>query len=462
MIEERGQVFHQRERGEIPERSLDQALATFPTHGVFTLWLAVEWQLRQYWLEGEPALPLMALFCIKREGARLAIAFHLAPRTTELTDVVAKEGDWFSQLGVAGLMLGQPFTLDPVIIPKPWGREIWFTGIERRGVAGVRSDPAVTPLPWLLAALPQRLGAGQERDLILLKILDPLPEPVFGDLYFELHQEKREVYVVTRIDPQAWPDGVGAIRYGFDQARLAGYESPAMFLDHYLEAVKSYRAVRETIDARLDRFRAEEGTGPNEPVDASTLQRWLSMLPEEIVTEEAGRRAAMEQFTAMRPLRVGDVVKVPHRVPHSLQHGVRTVEFQTPVYERLILSFAQKVLTQAGWDTDQAAQVLELSAPPEDPFEQMAAGEGWREERIVEFDDFEVRRVALQAGACYALARPQRYALLMAVGGALDLDGLTVAADAALLLPKCWRGGSLRNASVDPRVALLAAPRLRH
>src|SRR5690606_4251251 len=169
---------------------------------------------------------------------------------------------------------------------------------------------------------------------------------------------------------------------------------------------------------------------------------------------------AMEAFTGELRLGVGDVVKVPRLVPHSLQHGVRTVEFQTPVYERLILSFAQKVLTQSHWDTDEALDVLLMDPPAVEPFAVLEAGEGWQEELIVEFDDFEVRRLTLQPGAERQLRAPRDYSLCMAVGGALEVGQLTLEADQALLLPPVWRGGRVGNPGTVARTLLLALPRL--
>ena len=52
-------------------------------------------------------------------------------------------------------------------------------------------------------------AAGIAAPVILLKVLDPHPEPVRGDLYFEVHEHKREVYVVTAVDRNAWPGRPG-------------------------------------------------------------------------------------------------------------------------------------------------------------------------------------------------------------------------------------------------------------
>jgi hypothetical protein len=252
---------------------------------------------------------------------------------------------------------------------------------------------------------------------------------------------------------------VGAIRFGFDDAVRAGYAGDQRFLADYLAAVRAYRTARQAIDRLLDQRRAAAGIALDAPLAAATLRAWLAELPAAVQAQERELRAAMERFTGMRPLRLGDVVKVPCLVPHSLQHGVRTVEFQTPVYERLILSFAQKVLTQADWDTDAAAALLRLDPPPAEALATTAQGAGWVEERIVEFDDFEVRRIALQPGAARALASPGSYALAMAVGSGLQLAAAPLPADAAVLLPAAWTGAEVVNRGDRAAYLLLALPR---
>ena len=49
-----------------------------------------------------------------------------------------------------------------------------------------------------------------------------------------------------------------------------------------------------------------------------------------LAAKEAAARSACLTFTDERALEVGDVIRVPTWVPHSLQQGVRVVEFQTP------------------------------------------------------------------------------------------------------------------------------------
>ena len=101
---------------------------------------------------------------------------------------------------------GRALGLEPARIPKPWGQEVWFTGVEERGVCLFHRWSAQLPIPWVQAAAPGAFAGSPAEPLVLLKILDPVAQEVVGDLYFELHEEKREVYVVTHIDPEAWPD----------------------------------------------------------------------------------------------------------------------------------------------------------------------------------------------------------------------------------------------------------------
>lgn len=444
---------------ELPETVLDRELKQFTASSPPQLLIAVDFAFDAYWQTPAARLALVALYHLIRrpDGVHVRVSVCAAENLQTLPE--RGDVDWLDRLELAWFELGQPLRLSPLSISKPWGREIWYTGIEERGVAAVSDGTHEVPLPWLLAVAPQRYCHSLQRRLILLKILDPLPDAVFGDLYFELHREKREVYVVTAVDADAWPDGVGAIRFGFNAELRAQYADDARFLFEYREAVQSYRQVRQEIDALLEARRASAGLPQAQPLTVETRRAWLSELPASLRQQELERRAAMEAFTGMLPLRVGDVLKVPQLVPHALQHGVRTVEFQTPVYERLILSFAQKVLTQAHWDTDEALDVLLLDPPAVEPFVITAEGEGWSEERIVEFDDFEVRRLTLQGGAERSLRAPSDYNLCMAVGGTLELGGISLAADEAVLLPPVWRGGRVVNPDTVPHVLLMAWPR---
>ena len=235
------------------------------------------------------------------------------------------------------IALDAPVALRSVAIPKPWGQEIWFSGSEARGESSIMQGTTTITLSDYLALDPDRLA--NHAQPLLLKILDPAPQAVTGNLYFETHDTKQEVYVVTHVDHSAWPDAVGAIRLGMNQTLRKTYPSDAEFRAAYLEAVNSYEHIRRELDH------------PERDETQSDAQ---------ILKEEQELRTAMESFTASVPLRVGDVVQVGTGIPHSLQHGVRVFEFQTPTYERNIISFNQKVLTQDHWDSSYAINTLSL------------------------------------------------------------------------------------------------------
>ncbi|HSC76272.1 MAG TPA: hypothetical protein VLB90_08565, partial [Pseudomonadales bacterium] len=357
----------------------------------------VDLPFEQYYLPGKPVLPLKAVceLLVGGEVRRACISDQC-----DAMQILFEQGNGVEHiaatLNIAVIDFSAPFRLQPVHIPKPWGQEIWFTGIEARGVSQVISETGTTPLSWVIALDRQRiLGAHKQPNL--LKILDPLPDEVFGDLYFELHEKKREVYIVTHIDRHAWPDGVGAIRYGFSSEKLKEFADEAVFLVAYRDAVRHYQSVRRELDKLMDELRERDGVELLAPVAAAQTQRWLEELPRGLRVQEESLRERMESFTALRKLRVGDVLAVPLRTPHALQHGVRTVEFQTPVYERKILSFAQKVLTQDHWDTDEALELAQLQTPEDVAFPVLQDSDGVKIEQIVQFDDFTVQRIYLAA-----------------------------------------------------------------
>ena len=94
--------------------------------------------------------------------------------------------------------LDQPMRLEEVAVDKLWGTEIWFSGIEARGESSVAVGDGSLPLLTYLSLAPERLCG--RRLPVLLKILKSRPEPLLGELYFEIHQSKQEVYVVADVD----------------------------------------------------------------------------------------------------------------------------------------------------------------------------------------------------------------------------------------------------------------------
>jgi len=418
--------------------------------------LVVDFELEQHWLPASETRQLAALYYVRAGDLHLAVTDHhlTADDSSSPGEQFAR---WVSQFELASVRPGEALELLPEIIPKPWGREIWYSAVEARGVCQLASNslhPAEgvspvgrtpvgripvgrTPIPWLQAVLPGAVAGAPGQPLVLLKILDPAPRPVTGDLYFELHEEKREVYVVIHVDESVWPDGVGYIRYGFDPGKLAASPDEQRFRADYLAAVQAYERVRRQLD------------GLPEGVEPTAAQQGL----------EQHLRDEMDAYTCMQPLRVGDVVVVPTLLPHSLQHGVRTIEFQTPVYERKILSFAQQVLTQDHWDTPAAVDQMLLVPPVTAAFDCLRRERGVLVERIVDFPDFEVRRVRLEPGASIAQGPLQDYGLVIVTGGELVLDGRLYKAEQALLLPRAWQGRFAPVNTAQPLVLLLALPR---
>jgi len=427
--------------------------------------LALRYDFTQYYLPGEPAIGLLAILFKDEAGARLLLTDKLLD-AERLLDVLPKPLtpdalDELSTCLAAPLFnFDCPLLLEPISIAKPWGQEIWYTGIEERGQSRFSDGTYSAPIPWLLSLIPHRLlGTGQP-SLNLLKILDPLPEPVYGDLYFELHEEKREVYVVTHVDRQSWPDGKGAIRFGFDRHVRDEFSSPNTFCQAYLQAVRAYERVRRTIDQCFDQQRIDHGIALNQALDSHLLKQWHKALPTDLQQEEAALRKAMNRFTHMRTLQEGDVVKVPCLLPHALQHGVRTVEFQTPVYERKILAFGQKVLTQDNWDTEEAVALMSLQSEAEENLIVLEQGQGFCCEQVVAFDDFQVQRITLLPGVSWQIPPSDNYKLLMVVAGdiALDGDATTLSTEQAVLLPALSAGTVIRNCGQGDSIVLLSQP----
>lgn len=344
-----------------------------------------------------------------------------------------------------------PFT--KLQVPKPWGQEIWYSGVEQRGVCAVQTASGDCPLPQLKAGLNQHSAGLSDDALILLKVLDPHPEPVLGDLYFELHERKQEVYVITAVAESAWPEGVGQIRIGFNPDRLAEYATEKEFKQAYRQAVKKYRAVRVEIDAWLEQHRAAAVNS----VDLELRKAALADVPADLQARERELRDSMDSFTQTHALRVGDVVVIPRYLPHSLQHGVRAVEFQTPVYERKIVSFAQKVLTQAHWDTDEALALtrIEQYHPPAFPSRLNGA---CSEQKIVDFDEFEVWRSEVPAHESLTISDDGGYAMLMVISGKIRCGDCVLGAEQAGLLTRLALPMQLHNEERELAQLLIARP----
>lgn len=240
---------------------------------------------------------------------------------------------------------GLPAPLIPVSVPKPWGAEVWYSGIEARGESRVGNDAGAEPLSAFLGA------HGRTDPPVLLKRLVPQA----GHLYLEVHRTKHEVYVVDRVDAALWPGGRGELLCGTDQDLRAAHGDAGL-----------RSAVR---DAALAAERGDAGV------------------------------ESVERFMTRHSVAPGDSIVVPPGVPHSLRRGVEVVEFQTPVFERLILAASQPVLTQPRWDCSAAAAAMALApAPP--PLQPGSAAR----QPLARAEDFEAARCLLEPGTTLAVA----------------------------------------------------------
>lgn len=427
--------------------------------------LVLHFRYLQTYLPNDPAINLLALIHININSGEAVIHLSIFEATEQkIADIQFLPDDLISikQFAIANHLplfeVSAPWELAPVHIPKPWGQEIWFTGIEARGQAAVKCEGGSVPLPWVLALFPQA-----PESLILLKVLDPLPDEVYGDLYFELHEEKQEVYVVTSVDDQAWPDGKGAIQLGFSADKRRKYLDDHEFKKAYLDAVKNYEQVRRALDKKIDDLRSLS----SETATAWQLKNWIETLSqspenEELIQSEKNLRRTMNSFVNYLPLVVGDTLSIPRRVPHALQHGVRVVEFQTPVYERKILSFAQKVLTQDHWDTESALAIAEVDYSFHSSTETLITNGQVSVEQIVSFDDFLVQRINLEADRYEPVM--SGYSLVMLISGELHLmwgDGhqRVLVAGNAMLIPASV-GGQCQFVAEGTSLFLHARPKV--
>jgi hypothetical protein len=421
--------------------------------------------LKQWYLPDNPPLLLLVVAIaddLDKRKIRVLVTDDSVETQRSLIDQRI-DGKTLAELAVAWkaplLDLSQPIKLQSVSIAKPWGREIWYTGIEQRGLSLVSDGQFSMPLAWLIGLVPGQMMGSSEGLPGLLKILDPLPEEVYGDLYFELHEEKREVYVVTHVDEKAWPESIGRIRFGFSPKVRNSYDSDSEFRSSYLKAVVTYRLVRDEIDKLVDNMRCRDGIALDEPVSVLHAKRWQEELPAELCERELSARKAMELFTQLRPLEIGDVVKVPLLMPHSLQHGVRTIEFQSPVYERKILSFCQKVLTQEGWDTEEAVQLMSLESTESRDLEVIQEESAVLRELVAQFSDFEVQRLTLKNSGIWTLTGTNTHKLVITIDGFLDIGGCKVGPEQAVFIPANCCDLYLSGLTDQPCRVLISQPR---
>ena len=224
-------------------------------------------------------------------------------------------------------MQPSPAALQPVVVEKPWGREVWYSGIEARGESRVGVGRGAVPLSEFLRR------HGRERDIVLLKAL----QPDQGDLYVELHDVKWEVYAVDAVDRTLWPHG-GRMLLGIDQRRrraLGGRFNAAL-----LAAAEASEAAVQRGGRGNAKTHNGHSAGASEVADVARFLNAVAVHP-------------------------GDIVTIPPTMPHSLLRGVSVVEFQTPVFERKILAASQTVKTQSTWDSVAAVAAMDAESAPD-------------------------------------------------------------------------------------------------
>lgn len=324
--------------------------------------------------------------------------------------------------------LDRPMRLAGVTIDKPWGSEFWYSGIEARGESSVVVGNVSLPLFTYLSLAPQRLCGRQLP--VLLKMLKSRPEAVLGELYFEIHQNKQEVYVVADVDRAAHPDGIGSVRFGVNQSLRDQYGDDAEFRRAFLDAVNAYERLAEQQDDKPSN--ASEKISPDRDL-------------------QTARRHA-QSFTASQRLRRGDTLTVPAGVPHSLQPGLTVLEFQTPSYERQIIFASQPVQTQSGWDSASAIASMSLDTPEgpksaDDP-----------NELIARFPEFSVSRWRVERGQTRSFEGDRRYAIATVFEGEVTLGcnrgELPLARNQAAFIPASAEAVSI--ASENPATLLIA------
>jgi hypothetical protein len=124
-----------------------------------------------YWLDGSPQVPLTAIYLLSGGSLTVGVTESELRLQDDLTPT-EQFALWGAGCNFASYVAGRPAELASLSIPKPWGQEIWYTGVEERGVCCFEIQDRQTPIPWLQAAIPDgALGVSGE-PLVLLKIGD--------------------------------------------------------------------------------------------------------------------------------------------------------------------------------------------------------------------------------------------------------------------------------------------------
>ena len=96
-------------------------------------------------------------------------------------------------------------------------------------------------------------------------------------------------------------------------------------------------------------------------------------------------------------------------------------EFQTPHYERLILMFAQKVITQNHWDTDNAINKMETEVYHPPKLDCIHNSKYLIVERFTDFPQFNFDRICLESKNSYEIQLDGKYQPLIIISGIAEV-----------------------------------------
>ena len=340
----------------------------------------------------------------------------------------------------------EPLQLKVLKIPKPWGYEGWYTGVEKRGVVNVIDKYGETELPYALGVFKKKMLAHDSDSLILLKTLNPSAENIVGDLYYELHEKKWEVYIVTEIDKTAWPTGTGIVKAGLHADKIKEYKNKygnnwkETLLKDFKSAVLEYENTRRMID------------------DSKEL------ISKENLKQEKKLRDKASGFVGDLPVKVGDIISFPVFQIHSLRHGIKVVEFQTPHYERLILMFAQKVITQNHWDTENAINKMKVEVYHPPKLDLIHKSDYLKVERFTNFPRFNFDRIRIEPNKSFENQLDGRYQLLIIISGQAEVysqtgNSMRLKIEDSLFFPASMESYRIENIGDNQLVCLNATPK---
>ena len=254
------------------------------------------------------------------------------------------------------------------------------------------------------------------------------------------------MYVVTEIDKTAWPSGTGIIKAGLHPDKIEEYKNKygnnweEALRGEFKSAVSEYEKIRLQIDGSQDN------------------------ITKILLEKEKFLRDKASSFVGDLPVIVGDIISFPVFQIHSLRHGIKVVEFQTPHYERLILMFAQKVITQNHWDTENAINKLETAGYHPPKLDCIHNSKYLIVERFTDFPQFNFDRIRLEPKKTYEIQLDGRYQLLIIISGRATVvtqSGKTInlKKEESLFFPVSMGRYLIENIGDFQMICLIATPK---